>query len=113
MYATLEEAFGVSSFEEPRPVKHYDTPLVMRGDVGAVAADNDVRMKRDLATRTNALVVKAYAEGGADAAWTTLPRRIRKALMRRAIRRCTRRMRRSDMAPALIGGIIALLIFMR
>jgi len=96
MYATLEEAFGVSSFAPTQAqtinVPTGTGPLALRGDVGAVAKRNDERMNmrtpREPVARPPVRrhrkcdVVKAHARGGAAAAWRVIPRGVRADMVR-------------------------------
>jgi hypothetical protein len=91
MYATLEEAFGVSSFAPAVNVPTGARPLALRGNVGAVAKRNDRRMRTRVGTvqePTRAKVpkrcdvVKAHARGGAAAAWRVIPHGVRADMVR-------------------------------
>lgn len=95
-YATLEEAFGVSSFLAPEP-------LIMRGGVGKISDDRHKTVMGSLVSasipaledqapvpqrspRELCRVQQAHAKGGAAAAWKAMPKHIREDMMWYAIR---------------------------
>lgn len=109
MYATLQEAFGVSSFAQgvaqnaPVSPRTYTVPtggrpLALRGDVGPIAKRNDARQRQNLQ--------KAHATGGAKAAWKVVPPRIRADMVRYVRQKDTS----PDVAVVLVVAVAMVLL---
>jgi hypothetical protein len=136
MYATLQEAFGVKSFvsgtKDVTPPAPATTPLVMRGDVGAVASRNDMLVHEQHGTWSvprktvkpvkpvPMTLVRAHAQGGAKAAWNVIPPGIRADMMRYVTMLVSRRKNKSptgarrffddDVAIVIAVGLAMLLL---
>lgn len=117
-YATLEEAFGVTSFMA-------DEPQIMRGGVGKTSEERHLRVMGALGhleqpaplqpapvsterePQELCRVQLAHARGGAAAAWNAVPEHIRTDMMWYAIRQFFD----GDLAlMALVGVIMYLLL---
>lgn len=134
-YATLEEAFGVTSFQAP-------APLILRGDVGNVQAERQKHFQQEVRASSSyaqpgyvepapfvtqprlpvemsrkqilkpedddvTKIARAHAQGGAAAAWKLIPEGARSDMMWYAARHVID----SDLIMMLCVGIVLYFLF--
>ena len=125
-FATLEEAFGVTSFAAPEPQE-------LRGDVGPI---RDCRRKRMDETIRKAYessrvgtsgpiaeiearkpselrreFLRIYRRGGVQAAWELVPDQCREALARKCRRKCRRCRHKHSRRDELVTVAAAVVLF--